>query len=296
MLNDLISICWDITSRCNDNCKYCYRNSNNSDLDIESNKIILKKLLSFGVKKISFVGGEPLLYNDLIELVKYGREIDTNNTIFSITTNAIILCDYDENQRNFYINENLLSQITEFFNWITFSLDASDSITQTIIGRNKLHFDRICYLLNYFMINNIDKKIKINTVVNKLNMNELEKLYDLLLKYNVNRWKLFKFLPSRERALKNKTMFDITDYEFNNCVSGLLNSKDVYNDNIKISINNYEDFNKSYITISSEGMLIVYDGSSYNKKLNLLKDDINDITKYIDVNKYLQKRLDYVDL
>ena len=96
--NVIKSICWDITSRCNECCGFCYRNPNNKELDLNSNKIILKKLIDFGVDKISFVGGEPFLYTGLFELLEWGKSYAKDKTVFSITTNAILLTNIIDNE------------------------------------------------------------------------------------------------------------------------------------------------------------------------------------------------------
>ena len=38
------SVCWNITSRCNENCKFCYRILTDSENDLEKNKKILEVL------------------------------------------------------------------------------------------------------------------------------------------------------------------------------------------------------------------------------------------------------------
>ena len=36
------SICWNITSRCNENCKFCYRIIADNEISLEKNMEILK--------------------------------------------------------------------------------------------------------------------------------------------------------------------------------------------------------------------------------------------------------------
>ena len=131
MSNNIIkSICWDITSRCNEHCGFCYRNPQCKELNLEANKIILKKLIDFGVDKISFVGGEPLLYKDIFELLEWGKSYAQDKTVFSITTNAVLLTEIVDEEIK--IDEKLMSRVFELFDWVTccllYTSDAADEL------------------------------------------------------------------------------------------------------------------------------------------------------------------------
>lgn len=286
----LKSICWDITSKCNDSCPFCYRNQNNNELSIDDNKKIIKKLLEFGVGKISFVGGEPLLYKGLDELVKYGRSID-NSTLFSVTTNAILLTGFNEKNDSLYVNENELARVINNFDWITFSLDSNNKKKQFDIGRNKLHFDRILLLLNYLKAKNYNNKIKINTVVNALNIDDIVQLYDFLVDQNIKRWKLFRFLPSRGNAKQNKDKYEISGEDFDNLKKALQKKNE--KQKIKISYNNHDDFKDTYVTITSNGKVVVYEQGRYIEKIDLTKENLGKIVSFINIEKHKKRRFDY---
>lgn len=290
--NRLKSICWDITSKCNDNCKFCYRNPNNQELSLTDNKIIIKKLIDFGVDKISFVGGEPLLYDAIFELIKYAREYCNGKTIFSITTNAILLTKIT--QGKVVVNEYMFRQIADSFEWITFSLDAPNALLQNKIGRNRFHFDRVIALLSFAKQHNLSNKIKINTVVCKYNKDILEQLLSILVTYNIKRWKLFRFLPSRGNAAQHRDEYYITESEFKSVVDRLLelNSKNT----LHISVNGYDNFDNSYITISSAGKLVVYDGNQYFDEMDLKEDEMSNILEFINIDKHLLNRSDFLNV
>lgn len=288
--NLLKSICWDITSRCNENCNFCYRNPDNKELDLESNIIILKKLIDFGVDKISFVGGEPFLYSRLFELLKWGRSYANNNTIFSITTNAVLLTDVVDNK--VYIKQDKIDEILGLLDWITFSLDAPNKDIQYKMGRNLLHFDRVISILQYLNNINCHNKVKVNTVASCINLDYISDIYKILTRYGVKRWKIFRFLPSRGNALKYKKKYNISEDAF------LDKIKDIFECNlenkIKISVNGYDSFDNSYIAISSNGQLVVYDKGKYMNKMDLLNNDIGDILEFINITRHIQKRSDFL--
>ena len=67
-------ICWNITARCNQSCKYCHRFLNIKDLTFEENYSILNNLVESGVNSITWTGGEALLLKEIDKLIKFSHE------------------------------------------------------------------------------------------------------------------------------------------------------------------------------------------------------------------------------
>lgn len=280
------SVCWDITSKCNEHCLFCYRDNSIEEASFNKNKKILENLISIGVGKVSFVGGEPLLYEHLFELVNYGKSLD-KSVQYSITTNAILLADFDE-QNGFNINTKLVKQVLDSFEWITFSIDAPTDELQIEMGRNPQHIARILTLLNYFSSVNSNVKIKINTVVSRINIHSLPDMIPLLEKHSIDRWKLFKFLPSRGAAFTNKNLFEISNQEYEQCIEELISKS-----KLSITYNNELDFLKSYITINSEGYLSVFDGKKYNFLIDMSTQKCSKVFDYVNENLHNNRRFNY---
>lgn len=86
-------IVWNITQRCNLNCVHCYAKSLDVDepeyIDTCHAKVMLEDLANFGVPVILFSGGEPLLRQDLSDLVEITVQngmravISTNGTLIT---------------------------------------------------------------------------------------------------------------------------------------------------------------------------------------------------------------------
>lgn len=54
-------LCWLMTTKCNQSCGYCDRFLKEDELNDEEYQRILKKLIEYEVKQITFGGGEALI-------------------------------------------------------------------------------------------------------------------------------------------------------------------------------------------------------------------------------------------
>ncbi|MBT5077376.1 MAG: GTP 3',8-cyclase MoaA [Candidatus Marinimicrobia bacterium] len=83
-----------INNQCNLRCLYCMphgiKHSDLRQLSKDEIQKIVRSVSDFGVTKIRFTGGEPLLHDQIIPLVSYTSQID-NITSVNITTNGILL-------------------------------------------------------------------------------------------------------------------------------------------------------------------------------------------------------------
>lgn len=83
-----------LIDRCNLFCSYCFSNVSNSDktslLKLQDIVNIVSVLSGFGIKKVRFTGGEPLLRNDIVDIVKKIKNINGIEKL-CLTTNGILL-------------------------------------------------------------------------------------------------------------------------------------------------------------------------------------------------------------
>lgn len=148
-----------IVKPCNMRCKFCYATFEDmhviSQLSKEDSFTILKKLKDAGLEKITFAGGEPLLYKYLIEVIEYSKEI---GLVTSIITNGSLLTD------------KLLEKLQDKLDWIGLSIDSLNDETNVKIGRT--YKKKTNYLELVSKIKLYGFKLKINTVVNRYNEGE----------------------------------------------------------------------------------------------------------------------------
>ena len=269
-------VCWLITTRCNQHCKYCHSFLNISELSYEENKEILMKLIRAGVNYITWSGGEALLYPNILDLLKIAKQYGVKSKL--ITNGAI----FAHNQK--------MREALEYLDTITLSIDTTDDTINEQMGRGKNHFEEIREVLDILKDKKI--KIKINTVVNRLNINHLEGLGEFLNNNNckITEWRIFKFIPLREVAKENQKIFEITKEEFESTKKIFQNYKNISN----IKYRNDEDMESKYNLITANGDIV----RTINKKDvvlgNALELDLNKIVEIMnsDFNRdYLKDKI-----
>ena len=83
------NIDWQITSKCNRTCKYCFGPQQCETLTLDETIKTIDILIELGVKQIGLTGGEPLLQSDIKEFIKKIKnlnlkvKLDTNGTNYS---------------------------------------------------------------------------------------------------------------------------------------------------------------------------------------------------------------------
>ena len=201
---DLKYVCWNVTTKCNKDCVYCFRELFESDRTLEENMEILHKLKDAGVNRITFSGGEPLSYEGVFELAKESNRLGIETFI---VTNGD------------YVNENNIELICDLFKRITFSCDSPSSYVNKESGRGEHNYEHILYLCN--LINRLRPGhiVQINSVVTRANYGEQEYMLSAmrneLFLAGVRRIKFFQFYPIRGHSKERKSLLEITDEQFN---------------------------------------------------------------------------------
>lgn len=168
-----------IVKPCNMRCKFCYATFEDMHIVNQLSKYdafkILDKLKEAGLQKITFAGGEPLLYKWIYEVIVYSKGIGLTT---SIITNGSLLTD------------ELLEKFKGKLDWIGISIDSLNDETNLKIGRtykNKPNYYELVSKIKMYGF-----KLKINTVVNRYN--EGESMQEFITMANPSRWKVFDTL------------------------------------------------------------------------------------------------------
>lgn len=250
-----MGLCWLTTERCNQHCRYCDRFLEASELLPQDYHLILDKLISYGVKKISFGGGESLMLSCFSEIVEKGAR---NGMHLKLITNGKLLAE----------NLPLLAYLKE----VTFSMDSTNAAVNELLGRGRDHYDNIRNALLLVREKFSAIQINLNTVVTKINLEHIKEMSSFVEQWNIKQWKLLRFCPLRGMAFHNREAFEITDEQFHNVKENIKHMGLKCN----LQFRDYEDMEKNYLLINPKGKLCVTINMEDVEVGDMLKDDLRE--------------------
>ena len=173
------NLIWFLTERCSLKCTHCFVSHKGrqyrDELDTESILLILKNANNF-LKKISFTGGEPLIFRDFEDIYIYSTKLK-NLSQLHLSTNGM------HNQIIFNILDKINNSNINF--QIQSSLDGLKDNHNAIRG-NKKSFDNVLKLFDG--LNSYKKFLKIETNVvmtcSKSNIAQIEETMVALSEIN----------------------------------------------------------------------------------------------------------------
>lgn len=197
---------WDITSKCNLNCKHCYNsekyNKNyGSDLTYENCVKLISILKENNCKFISLLGGEPLLHPNIMEILKLCKK---NDIKVAITTNGLNL------------SNTTIKNITESsVSHILISLDGGDSETNDNIRGHGV-FDKVVSNIKTLMtyIKNYNSKIVVCIAYSlfSLNVDSLKNIVNICKNLKIEYLNLTPLINSGNASKKWKDI-KLKDFE-----------------------------------------------------------------------------------
>jgi len=272
---NIFSVNYHLIKTCNMKCKGCYAKYEklNSNLSLKSHLVILSKIVEYANKnnilkrKINFVGGEPTLLKELPILIAF---MSKAGFITSIVTNGSLISEK-------YINKFKVKP-----NWIGISIDSFDKITNWQLGRVTNKGLVIDYQEKARIIIKNNIKLKINTMINKLNYQE--DMNKKISNIHPDRWKLFQFLKIDGENENSVNLLGINDKKFKFFIKNHSN----LTNKIKIIHENNNDMRGSYLMISPEGSLFDNTSGKLKYSKSLLEVSFSDALSEI---KYSEKKL-----
>lgn len=198
-----MNVCWNLTNVCNRDCIYCFRELIEHARPLEDNMVILNKLYLSGVKSITYSGGEPFIYNGILELMEYAKNLGITNRII---TNGKMLT-----------KENVKVYLKDV-DKLTFSIDSPSDYVNARCGCGKDHYKHIKEILPYIRESFPDLPIEINTVATNLNLQEVDFMFEAvgseLSFYGIKKWKILRFYPLRGYAKERQNFLNVPSSVF----------------------------------------------------------------------------------
>ena len=200
----LDTVVWEITLKCNIHCLHCGSSAENvtrnNELSTDEALNLIEQLSDLGCKRVVLSGGEPFLRKDWATLALRVRDLGMNVSFIS---------------NGYVVNDDIIDILKVIQpNGISFSLDGGCAETHDYIrGKNGV-FERC--------LNALDKTTKAGlyssavTSVHKKNINELDKILNILLVRNVCAWQVQTATPQgrmpKELALNEEEYYSLAKF------------------------------------------------------------------------------------
>lgn len=180
------SVYFHVTQRCNLNCIYCYNKENLNNKDELSEKqieVILNKLFNFGVKTINFTGGEALIRDDILEIIKKAKRLKFKICLLS--------------------NGTLLNKKLEVLDYIDECIISMDDIEieRNCVTRKGMDKYNVLQMLQNLSVEH-KEKISVRSVIMRGMENSIERNKSYFEKLGIN-YMVSLCLPNNKDEIKN---------------------------------------------------------------------------------------------
>lgn len=188
----------DLTLRCEAQCKHCMQWTwpTYDEMSIEEIRSLFNIFKKWGVRSLTFGGGEPLLHKNIVEVLSLTSEMGFSSGV--VTSGS-------------YIDKSIAMSIIAHCNWVRVSIDAgTKDVFDDIRGRGMF-----AKVLSFFSLINSQKgrenlEVVINCVVQKSNIYQLDGMLDLAKNLCVD---VLLFKPSHGRGNYVPTGPQWSDFE-----------------------------------------------------------------------------------
>ncbi len=182
-----VEIMLEVESRCNFNCQFCFNRSSfaakghgGQKMSKEYIKKVIDNVKKAGIPRIRFTGGEPLLRDDLLELIRYAK---SKKLEVRLNTNGYLIENYDQ-----------VKELAGYLDYVLFSFHSYDFKEDEKITGVKGSLEKKIEVVKWFRKAGI-KIIRANTIATLKNIRNLEKFYNLLKELKVDRWAVNRLIP-----------------------------------------------------------------------------------------------------
>ncbi len=291
-----MNITIDVTSKCNLRCKHCRVNEIGYDMTLNEIEEVFNKLTDFKPRGVFISGGEPLIRDDIVEIVRKSKKLAP---VTILNTNSLLL------------TENKLKELVDSgLNYIQVSVDGIEEQHDYIRGKGT--YKKTIEKMK--MINEYSDQIKlhISSVVSQKNIDYMEEFARQILEIeniNVQILGFKRFIPNNvlkdsaalgknglKKLYKNLELLQKKYKEKTTIVSDMP-MKNVFNEKRAIEV--MKKYNLSCVGCSAgvNGISIRNDGTVtpctllYISCGNILKQNLKEILQNADMVKIKNREL-----
>jgi len=199
--NPLRMVAWELTRNCNLNCIHCRAQANMGphagELSTEECKSVLDQISEFASPTIILTGGEPLLREDIFDIIEHGQK---RSLRLVIAINGTLL----NSERAIRLKQYGIKRVS-------LSIDGKDEKGHDSFRGVTGSFASVLNATK--ILKEINLPFQINTTITKLNVEELKEIYKLVQSLGAVGWHTFLLVPvGRGEGLKGKEL-DTEMYE-----------------------------------------------------------------------------------
>lgn len=163
-----IKVTFYITYRCNLRCPFCYRKTQEApEVNTVQIKEMMKEFKDMGTYFWVFNGGEPLLREDLPELIDYAKGLGFH---CSLVTNGVLLAQKLENNPSY-----------RKLDFVQISLEGTEEVHDKMYGQGT--YNRIIDALN--LLKELNIRTDILTLIAKDNLDYFDYLIEFVTQYHM---------------------------------------------------------------------------------------------------------------
>lgn len=174
-------VVWEMTGECNLKCIHCHAfggEASYDELSKEEGRALIDQIASLSIRSLVFTGGEPLLREDLFELIEYAKSIGF--TVF-IATNGTL------------ITKEVAKLLKEFDVGVVIGIDAMNPEIHDTIRGVKGAYDAVIEGIENCVAEKL--YLHLNIVASSQNFDEIERIIDFGTEIGVYSYFIYRFVP-----------------------------------------------------------------------------------------------------
>lgn len=174
---------WNVTEKCNLQCRYCFaaarQQKSPTELTTKEGLLLIREIRrTFGKIKVTLGNAEPLTRGDVLDFVEYGSKLGLS---MALATNGILFSE----KRAMQFKQAGLKEVT-------LPIDGVRKTNDKLRGEGSFEAAlRAVEAAKNAKLNNI----VINSCISKLNITELPQILDMCIKWGVKRSEIFHYIP-----------------------------------------------------------------------------------------------------